>query len=170
MELQLPPGTHTYQSDSHHTWTTIDLFFCNSDPTHRVLTCSAVHGDRIPTADHLPIHTTLNLDVNKCPAAPGRDFRNVDWTAFKNQLNNEITHHGPHINAPPSTPDQINEYVLKLTTAIQTCINSLVRRLCVTPYSKHWWTPKLTTLRHEYALRSRDEYHSHFTANWANSK
>jgi len=61
--LALPPGTLTYQSDSHGTWSTLDLVLCDQDAHSQILTCNASIEDRLPTADHLPIHTTLDISV-----------------------------------------------------------------------------------------------------------
>ena len=65
MVPQLPPGTHTHQAISHHTWTTIDMVFCDFNLTYRLQTCSAAHSNCIPMANHLPIHTILDLIVNR---------------------------------------------------------------------------------------------------------
>ena len=39
--LALPAGTLTYQSDSHGTWSTLDLVFCDQATHGRILTCNA---------------------------------------------------------------------------------------------------------------------------------
>jgi Endonuclease-reverse transcriptase len=170
MELQLTPGTHTYQSDSHRTWTTIDLLFCDTDLTPKILTCQAAPNDRIPTADHLPIHTTLDLEVDRRRTIPGRNFHNVDWKSFRKKLNEDINQHGPYANTSPTTEDQLDDYIYRLTNAIQACIDAQIPRLRISPFSKRWWNRNLTSLRHEYAIKGREEYRSRFTANWEYAK
>ena len=94
MELQLPTGTPTFQSNSHHMWTTLDLLFCDSDLTHRIQSCDASPDDHLPAADHLPIHTWIDVELNKCHTMPGHNFRNADWAKFQQTLAKNLTQSG----------------------------------------------------------------------------
>ena len=71
MELQLPASTPTFQSDSHCTWTTLNLFFCDSDLTHHIQSCDTSPDDCLPAADHLPIHTWIDVELNRRQTTPG---------------------------------------------------------------------------------------------------
>jgi hypothetical protein len=64
----------------------------------------------------------------------------------------------------------LDDYVLKLTSAIQKCIAMHTKRLRITPFSKRWWNQNLTRLRHEYAIKSRIEHRSRFSGNWESAK
>ena len=81
MELQLPASTPTFQSNSHRTWTTLNLF-CNSDLTHCIQSCDTSPDDHLPAADHLPIHTWIDVELNRHQTMLGRNFKNTDWAKF----------------------------------------------------------------------------------------
>ena len=78
MELQLPAGTPTFKFNSHHTWTTLNRFFCNSDLTHHILSCDTSPDDHLPAVDHLPIHTWIDVELNKHQTTLGCNFKNAD--------------------------------------------------------------------------------------------
>ena len=170
MELQLPAGTPTFQSDSHHTWTTLDLLFCDSDLTHCIQSCDASPDDHLPAADHLPIHTWINVELNKRHTTPGCNFRNTDWAKFQQPLTENLTQSGLGNALLPSNPPELDGFVDQLTTAIQIAIKANIPILRPTPYSKPWWNPSLTQLHHNYACKSRDEFQARFTASWEESK
>jgi Endonuclease-reverse transcriptase len=171
MELQLPAGTDTFQSDSHRTWTTIDLVFCDSALTPRILSCDAAHNERIPSADHLPIHTILDTRLDRRQTTPGRSFRNVAWDDFRNKLSENLALHGLHNDPiPPTTPADIDMLVNQITTAIQTTIQDNIPTMRISPYTKRWWNRDLKQLRQEFARRSRAEHKVRFTPRWEEHK
>ena len=94
MEPQLPAGTPTFQSDSHCTWTTLDLFFCNSDLTHHIQSCDTSPDNHLPAADHLPIHTWIDVELNKCETTLECNFRNADWVKVQQTLTENLAQSG----------------------------------------------------------------------------
>ena len=170
MELWLPASTPTFQSNSHCTWTILNLFFCDSDLTHHIQSCDTSPDNHLPAADHLPIHTWIDVELTRCQTTPGNNFKNTDWAKFQQSLTKNLMKSGPTNATPPSTPPELNDFIDHLTTAIQDTIKDTVPISWPTPYSKHWWNPSLTQLHHNYACKSREEFHTRFTVSWEDSK
>jgi hypothetical protein len=82
----LPPGTPTFYSAPHDTWTTIDLTFISSEIADQVLSCttSDSHG-----SDHLSIQTMLKLPLVRHPISPRPLFRATDWEDYASRV---VTH------------------------------------------------------------------------------
>jgi len=142
--LALPAGTLTYQSDSHGTWSTLDLVFCDQATHGRILTCNASIEDRLPSADHLPIHTILDIAIRPADRTPARNFRGVDWEKFNKTLSYLLNSKMPHADTVPSTTEALDEYIDKLTDTIRQTICQHVPQSRAGPYTKRWWTPELT--------------------------
>ncbi|KIJ43134.1 hypothetical protein M422DRAFT_89068, partial [Sphaerobolus stellatus SS14] len=165
MSLSLPPATPTYQSDAHGTWSTIDLVFTDANLGDRIISCTTSHTDRIPSADHLPIHTILNTEIVLAHREPRRNFRKVDWEKFQTTLCSVLEVEIPDApNAKPDSPAALDEFVLKLTSSIQHTIQKHVPQSRPTEYTKRWWTPELSTLRKKYSSLSRLEFQARNTS------
>ena len=67
LRLVLEPGTPTFYSDAHHTWSTLDLVFVSSDLHSAVTVCTtdSRHG-----SDHRCINTHLDMNLLRCDQLP----------------------------------------------------------------------------------------------------
>ena len=63
MSLRLPQGMLMYQSDSHGTWSTLDLVFSTQDVAGLIPSCYTGLNMRLPGTDHLPIYFTIDTQV-----------------------------------------------------------------------------------------------------------
>jgi hypothetical protein len=117
--------------------------------------------------DHLPILTSLDLDIPRAPSNPPRNFQNMDWELFEKTLVSKLDRLGPqtHIH----TPGEIEMACSKLMEAIQETILEEVPLTNIGIRSKKWWTKELTKLRQEANRKASKaskykewpEHHSH---------
>ena len=170
MELWLPASTPIFQSNSHCTWTTLNLFFCDSDLTHHIQSCDTSPDNHLPAADHLPIHTWIDVELTRCQTTPGNNFKNTDWAKFQQMLTENLMQSGPTSAPLPSNPPELDNFIDQLTAAIHDIIKDTIPISQPTPYSKHWCNPSLMQLCHNYTCISREEFHARLTASWEDSK
>ena len=82
MDLALPPGIPTHLHNVTKKWTRLDQVFILEDHMDSIITCDALENTPGINTDHLPILTTLDLNLMRTQVAPPRNFRNVDWEKF----------------------------------------------------------------------------------------
>jgi hypothetical protein len=84
LNLLLPPGTITY-SGGGITGTAIDLVWGNDEAANRIITCRITeehdHG-----SDHLPIETTIDLQITLPQPIPSYNYTKTNWEELKNKL------------------------------------------------------------------------------------
>ena len=75
-----------------------------------------------------------------------RDWEQVDWRVFNHHLVRELDPHWASLDWV--VPDDLDSAVREVTASIGRVIDRLVptKRLC--RFSRRWWTPELTHLRH----------------------
>jgi hypothetical protein len=86
LDLALPPGIPTHLHNATKKWTRLNQVFISEDHTDTIITCEALCDSPGINTDHLPILTTLDLDLTRAPPNSPKNFRNVDWEAFKKDL------------------------------------------------------------------------------------
>jgi ribonuclease HI len=165
LKLVTEPGTRTFESEQHRgAWSTLDLTFCSSNLLPYITSCVTSFADCIPSADHFPIHTVLDIPMAVPTRTPGHNFKEVDWTKFNASLREILDRTVPAIEL--DTPERLDHYVNYLTTALQQAIDKNVPRHRICSKSKRWWTPALSALRKEYAKAARLEYETRTTDRW----
>ena len=81
------------------------------------------------------------------------DWEQVDWCVFNRQLLQELD---PHWALEDWVdPRDLDRAVREITTSLQRTIDCMVptKRLC--RFSRRWWTPELTQLRHQVTAAKR---------------
>ena len=126
LTLLSPCGTPTYQSDAHGTWSTLDLVFCTADIEDQLLNCFVAHAERLPGADHLLVHFTVNVCPQRSAPTKRNNFKKVDWPAFTNTLSCQLQDDGITADATIASATELDEYVRVITHAIQTAIKKHV--------------------------------------------
>ena len=126
MLLRLPQGMLTYQSDSHGTWSTLDLVFSTQDIAGLIPSCYAGLNEWLPGADHFPIYFTINTQVKRSPPTARLNFKDIDWSDYRSTLKTNITTRQLHAYPPPSSPQALDTFVDNLTTAIQLTTASII--------------------------------------------
>ncbi|KIJ43168.1 hypothetical protein M422DRAFT_253676 [Sphaerobolus stellatus SS14] len=157
MSLSLPPATPTYKSDTHRSWSTIDLVFTNMNLGNRIISCTASHLDHILYADHLPIHTSLNTDILLAECELRHNYRKVNWEKFDAFLHTTLQTILPDTpDIIPASPNVLDDFILKLMDSNRQAIQKHV--------AKRWWTLKLTLLWKEISKLSHLEFQARNTS------
>jgi hypothetical protein len=128
-------------------WSRLDQVFISEEHMDVIISCKALSHTPGINTDHLPILTTLDLDLARALSNPLKNFRNVDWEEFDKALSEKLYKLGP-----PScihTPGELETVCSKLTEAIQDTINNKVPTSSVRIKAKKWWTKELKKLQQE---------------------
>ena len=110
-----------------------------------VLICEVLTDLPGINTDHLPILTSLDLELARAPSNPPKNFRNVDWEEFEKSLGAKVDKLPPPTDI--KTLGELNIACNKLTEAIQATINDKVPTTSVGINAKRWWSKELKKLR-----------------------
>ncbi len=97
------------------------------------------------------------------------NYKNVDWKAYKETLENNLTELVNLLTSPIKTPCTIKTATDLLFKAINKTTREVVLVIKITPPMKCWWTKELTLLRKDrnranaehYRWRSLPDHPSH---------
>ncbi|KAF9245440.1 hypothetical protein BU15DRAFT_32663, partial [Melanogaster broomeanus] len=154
--MTLPKGQPTLQVSSSKNWTRPDNVFC-TDHTSEAFSSCKVHPElRGPTTDHVPILSTLELEIPSATTENIRNYREVDWEKFKEKLKAELSPMYPI--QPITTRTNFQNMALQLSTAIQNTVTETVPYTRPNPHSKRWWTHELTLLKRDLAAVTAESY------------
>ena len=153
LDLALPPGIPTHLHNVTKKWTRLDQVFITEEHIESVITCDALSNTPGINTDHLPILTTLDLNLARSPTTPPRNFRNVDWDVFEKALVEKLDKTNPPRCI--QRPSDLKSACLKLTESIQETINEEVPTTEIRIKAKKWWTKELTKLRQEANRKGR---------------
>ena len=145
LDLALPPGIPTHVHNVSKRWTRLDQVFISEDSLDTIVTCDVLADLPGINTEHLPILTTLDLDLARAPSTSPMNFRNVDWEAFEKELSTELD-----CLPMPSlirTQGELDSACLTLTEALQKVINMNIPTKKMGVKSKLWWTKELKKLR-----------------------
>lgn len=151
LELCLEPGTPTYLSSAHQTWSTLDLLLVSGDSLLPLLNyCRTFDGD---ASDHLGLEAEFKICPDHLTPAAKPRFREVDWEEFSKRVSRHF-----ETNPLPSqvdTPANLDLLVDKLEAGISNTLKALVPVSKSSMYRNRWWTPQLTALRQTYRRLQR---------------
>ena len=147
LDLALPPGIPTHLHNVSKKWTRLDHVFISEEHLETIITCDTMPNNPGINTDHLPILTTLDLNLTRVQPNPPRNFRDVDWEDFEKELARKLDELGPQPRI--RTPEDLETTCQKLTKAIQDTIHEKVPEPVVGIKAKKWWTKELTKLRQE---------------------
>ena len=137
----LPPGTITYPSAK----TAIDLVWGNENVERNVIKCQ-ISKNNDHGSDHYPIE--IRIDQQPRPphsnALPPHNYAKTNWKYLEFKLAQYLPEIIDSDTAAPQTIDQFTKDVVR---AIQKVVNETTPRKNPHPFSKRWWTDKLTWLR-----------------------
>ena len=167
LDLVLPPGLPTHLHNVTKKWSRLDQVFISEELMDSVIACETLPDTPGINTDHIPILTSLDLDLARVPSNPPRNFRNVDWEKFEKALAIKLD------SLPPASPirsaGELNNACSKLTEAIQETISANVPTTSLGIKAKRWWTKELKKLRQTANNKGRKaskfkdwpEHHSH---------
>ena len=119
--MLLPKGIPTLQSMVTKNWTRVDNVFATHNTEHLVVACNTDPRQQGPGTDHVPVLTTLDLEIPAVVAISRRNFRAADWSKFRQML----THNIPGLHALLNEL-QFQEVVSDLMMALQVAIEHAV--------------------------------------------
>jgi len=151
----LPPGTVTYPTSNASGGTAIDLVWGNLKAEENTIKCHTIADDKDHASDHLPIEILLDITPRYTePVLPGYNYAKTNWEALKQEIRNRLP---PIIDPVATTPLELDNYAMKLTTAIKEAITVTTPRKKPSPHSKRWWNDELSELR-KIVNCARNEY------------
>lgn len=95
LDLALPPGIPTHLHNVSKKWTRLDHVFISEEHLETIITCDTMPNNPGINTDHLPILTTLDLNLTRVQPNPPRNFRDVDWEDFEKELARKLDELGP---------------------------------------------------------------------------
>lgn len=147
LELALPSGIPTHFHNVTKKWSRLDQVFISDHSTDLIESCDTVPHFRSTKTDHLPIMTKLSLTTQTAIVPPTQNFREVDWTTFRESLSARLDSLGNP--GPINNQDQLNSSCDLVTKALQETIRENVPIVDICSKSKRWWTKELTQLRRD---------------------
>ena len=147
MVMLLLKGIPTLQTMVTKNWTRVDNVFAMHNTEHLVVACNTDPRQRGPGTDHVPVLTTLDLEIPAAAAISRRNFRAVDWSKFRQMLTDQLDKiPGPRTLLNES---QFQEVVDDLMTALQAAIEHAVPLSKPSPHLRRWWNDELSRLKKE---------------------
>ena len=134
--LHLPPGMLIYHSDSHDTWSTLDLVFSMQDIAKSLTKCLMLPDLCIPGANHLPLLTVVNAVLPVTTPTLRLNYKDVDWPKYSSTFANHIISLQLDTCVLPTTPQELDDFVKDLTLAFQLtlCQPNMSQRLGPLPW------------------------------------
>jgi hypothetical protein len=145
LDMALPPGIPTHLHNVTKKWTRLDHVFITEDAMDSIIACDTLEDSPGVNTDHLPILTTIDLELARVNASSPKNFRNVDWEKFQKVLADKLK-----LLPPPTritSQGELDEACSELTKAIQETIDTEVPTSDIGIRAKRWWTKELGILR-----------------------
>ena len=145
LRMTLPPNIPTLQAFSTGNWTRPDNVWCTSHTTNLFTKCITDPGTRAPNTDHMPIHSELDLRIQRNAPKPHRNFRATDWEKFNEHLTTSLA-------AAPEpkrirTPEEFREALDAINLALKAAVEKEVPLHNQVPHTKRWWNRELNAAR-----------------------
>ena len=77
----------------------------------RILECCVAHADRLPGADHLPVHTVLETSPRWSAPVERCSFEKVDWPAFVRMLTQHLQDTGVSADVHIEMAEELDNFV-----------------------------------------------------------
>ena len=134
LTMTLPKGLPTLKAMHMKKWTRINNVFMLEGLAELLTCCDTAPGLRGPGMDHIPIHTIINTGIPPTTLEPYRNYKMVDWKAFREELAQQLV----QIPEPAVLCDdtQFQNAVASLTEAIQATNNIVVPLSKLVPHSR----------------------------------
>ncbi len=141
----LPKGVPTLVASNSGNYTRPDNVFVSNSISHMITTC-AVQPERRPAkTDHMPILTTLDTSTLRNEVNTCRNYRKVDWEAFRRTLECKLNSHTtPH---EIDSADELQTTLTRLCASIESTVNEHVPLMRPCPRTKRWWTDECAKAR-----------------------
>lgn len=158
MSMTLPPHIPTFFVPTSGIWTRPDNVFISESAESLVMLCDVAPHLQANGADHIPIATTININVPCSTHELKCNFRMVCWKDFRSTLLDELE----KIPQPHKilSVEDMNATANDLTKAIQATIEKEVPPRKPSPNSRRWWTHELLQMKKTLNKLSNQAYKS----------
>ena len=121
-----------------------------------LICCDTAPELRGPGTDHVPIHTIIDTEIATVTPEPYRDFRTVDWKAFREHLAQQLM----QLPRPQTLRNdmQFHSAVTGLTEAIQATTAAIVPLAKPSPHSRCRWSQELSALKKKLNRLNNQSY------------
>jgi len=153
LDLVLPPKIPMHKHNVTKKWTRLDHVFLSDHSSDVLLSCEVLDNNLGPNTDHLPIVTKLDLVLTKVPERKIPNFRNINWEKFRKVLKDKLWMLG--LPRPIKSQGELDLECHRLTSILQTTIQSEVPIYDLSPKSRQWWTKELMDLQREASKLGR---------------
>ncbi|KAG2051333.1 hypothetical protein BDR06DRAFT_852022, partial [Suillus hirtellus] len=154
--MALPKDKPTLQSTSSGNWTRPDNVLCTTHTLDSFMLCNTIPRRRPPCTDHVPIISTLYLNVPCASTTTSYNFQEVDWEIFCGALQRHLYEYPEPTTI--NTEEQYQEAASNLTNAIKNTIEEKVPKSKPSPHAKRWWTKELTNMLNRKNELSNQSY------------
>jgi hypothetical protein len=86
LQMALPRDKLTLQFMSTRNWTRPDNIFCTIHMLEAFTTCDTAPQRCPPCTDHVPIYSTIDLNIPQATNSTTFNYHDVDWDEFRGAL------------------------------------------------------------------------------------
>src|SRR5258706_2456957 len=158
LEMALPHDIPTLEARNSGNWTRPDNVWRNTDSPSSFISCNVDPTIRPALTDHLPIVSVIDLTYIPSKRVERFNYKNVDWKAYKENLENNLTELTTLLENPVDTAGRIEHATDLLFEAIDRTTREVVPLIKPTPHTKRWWSNELTLLRKDRNKASAEHY------------
>lgn len=135
MVMTLPKGLTTLQHMATKRFSRPDNVFCMANLLDLFTKCNVDYDSQPASTDHYPIKYIIELEKNKLPEQPTRNFQTTNWEDFNKNLKIRLQ----DIAAPChlESTQELSEAVKALTEALQNTIKTRIKLQKPIPEAKH---------------------------------
>ncbi|EPS93228.1 hypothetical protein FOMPIDRAFT_1098982, partial [Fomitopsis schrenkii] len=155
--MLLPPGIPTLEAYRTKNLTRPDNVFASESLVDCLIRCEVTPQLRPPKTDHFPITTVLRLAVARVPIHVFRNFRQVEWVAFRTALALRLEDLSDPAQ-PIRTTAEFDDRLCGLMDALQDTICETVPETKLPPFVKRWYSKELDNMRREVNRTRRKAY------------
>lgn len=86
LDMALPLGVPTHLHNVTKRWTRLDQVFIMEEALDSVIACETLAETPGINTDHIPILTTIDLELSRATISSPKNFRDIDWEEFQKKL------------------------------------------------------------------------------------
>ena len=161
--MALPKHIPTLKVMASKNYTRTDNVFVSIDMHNALITCDTKPYDQPPRTDHMPIDTTIDLELRRNTEKMRYDFRAINWDKFNETLANKIQNQV--LSTTLTCSADLFDRIDLLNRIINETIEEEAPTTRPTSYTKRWWTKEISKLRQTMRSRNRAAYRNRTNLN-----
>ncbi|KAG2055143.1 hypothetical protein BDR06DRAFT_882700, partial [Suillus hirtellus] len=154
LQMALPKDKPMLQSTSSGNWTRPDNIFCTLHTLDTFTICNTAPRCQLPCTDHIPIYSTLDLNIPQSTTTTTFNYHDVEWDEFHGRLLIHLSEY-PELTAI-TTEEQFQIAAVNPNNALKCTIEDKVLKTKRSLHAKRWWTKELSQmLKHKNKLSAQ---------------